>query len=199
MKELWIQATEIYNLPFTIGLILCCAYWLVSIIGIFDFDMDIEVEVGGGGGFTALLGFVNKSKVPTMLVLTILFTSMWTISLISNELWNSSDSLLVAIGLVVPNFIVSVIIVKYVTIPIAPLFKAINDDVEAAEPLVGQLGKVKSRVLDHNYGQVEVLRKNDSPALVNCKLRESDEPLVRGEEVLIISCLLYTSPSPRDS
>ena len=79
------------------------------------------------------------------------------------------------------------IIVKYVTIPIAPLFKAINDDVEAAEPLVGQLGKVKSRVLDHNYGQVEVLRKNDSPALVNCKLRESDEPLVRGEEVLIIS------------
>ena len=188
MKEIWIQATEIYNLPLTIGLIFFCAYWVISSIGIFDFDADMDIDVdAGGSAMGSILGFVNATEVPVMFVLSVLNLSMWVISMISNELLNASGNIGVAAGLFVVNFIISVLIVKFVTKPLAPLFKAIRNDVEAAEPLIGQTGKIKSRVLDHTYGQVEVTRKNTAPALLNCKLRESDEAMLRGEEVLIIS------------
>ena len=192
MKELWIQATESYNLPLTIGLIFFCGYWIISSIGIFDFDADVDVELDAdidinGGVFSSMLNFVNAADVPVMFVLTIINLSMWVISMISNDLLNPVGSLTVAGWFFIINFILSVIITKYITKPMAPLFHAIKNDVEAAEPLVGQSGKVKSRVLDHHYGQVTVLRNNTAPALVNCRLRESDEPLVRGEEILILS------------
>ncbi len=194
MKELWIQATEFYNLPLTIGLICFCAYWLISSIGLFDLDTDVDIEVdteidvgGAGGIFSSILNFVNAADVPVMLILTLLDAAMWAISMIANGLWNTAGSAGIALGLLLPNFIISVIIVRYLSKPLAPLFNAIKNDVEAAEPLIGQVGKVKSRVLDSNYGQVEVARYHTAPALVNCMLRESDKPMVRGEEVLLIS------------
>lgn len=192
MKELWIQATEVYNLPLTIGLICFCLYWIISSIGILDIDADLDIDTdidveGGSSILGSLLNFVNATDVPVMLFLTVLNTFMWGISMLSNEWFNQSGHLGIAAGLLLVNFIISVLFAKYMTKPLAPLFNAIKKDVEAAEPLIGQTGIVKSRVLDHNYGQVEVPRLNTAPALVNCKLRESDRAMVRGEEVLIIS------------
>ena len=162
MKELWIQATESYNLPLTIGLIFFCAYWIISSIGIFDFDTDIDVEVDtdvdlNGGVFSSVLNFVNAADVPVMLVLTLLNFSMWAISMISNELWNPEGSMSLASLFIIANLILSIFVVKILSKPLAPLFNAIKNDVEAAEPLIGQSGKVKSRILDHHYGQVEDL------------------------------------------
>ena len=195
VKELWIQATEIYNLPLTIGLIFFCAYWVISSIGIFDFDTDVDIEVDtdldveGGGGvsvFNGILNFVNATDVPLMLVLTIINTVMWMIAMATNHVLNPNNVSLVAFGLLVGNFIISVIVARYITKPLAPLFKSLTDDVEKALPLVGQTGKVKSRVLDHNYGQVEIPRDKNAPALINCKLSESDSALVRGADVLVV-------------
>ncbi len=177
------------------GLIIFCLYWLVSSIGIFDFDTDVDVDLDidaeadvdlNGGIFSSILNFVNAADVPLMLVLTLLNVSTWVISMISNEFWNPDHHLGIAAGLFVVNFIISVIITRYMTKPLAPLFHAIKNDVEAAEPLIGQSGKVKSRVLDHHYGQVQVKREKTSPALLNCKLSETDKPLVRGDEVLVV-------------
>jgi len=194
VKELWEQATQAYNLPLTIGLIIFCIYWVVSSIGIFDFDADVEVEIDAdaevdlnGGFFGTIMNFVNAADVPVMLVLTVLNVCTWVISMISNEFWNPDHSIAIAAGLFIANFIISVILVKYLTKPLAPLFNAIKNDVEAAEPLIGQSGIVKSRVLDHNYGQVRVKRHNTSPALLNCRLSDTDQPLLRGDEVLIVS------------
>jgi len=168
VKELWIQATESYNLPLTIGL--------------FDFDTDIDVEVDtdvdlNGGVFSSILNFVNAADVPVMLLLTLLNFSMWAISMISNELWNPGGSMSLASLFIIANFILSIFVVKILSKPLAPLFNAIKNDVEAAEPLIGQSGKVKSRILDHHYGQVEVPRLNTAPALVNCRLRETKQKI----------------------
>ncbi len=193
VKELWEQALQSYNLPLTIGLIIFCAYWIVSSIGIFDFDANVNVDLDAdaeidlnGGFFGTIMNFVNAADVPVMLVLTLLNVCTWVISMISNEFWNPDHSIGIAAGLFIANFIISVILVRYLTKPLAPLFNAIKNDTEAAEPLIGQSGIVKSRVLDHNYGQVRVKRHNTSPALLNCKLSDTDQPLVRGDEVLIV-------------
>jgi len=151
-----------------------------------DIDTDIDVE-GGSSILGSLLNFVNATDVPVMLFLAILNLFMWIISILSNSWFNPSGNMNIVAGLLIVNFIISIFIAKYLTKPLAPLFNSIKNDVEAAEPLIGQSGIVKSRVLDHNYGQVEVPRLNTAPALVNCKLRDSDKPMVRGEEVLIIS------------
>ena len=172
-----------------------CAYWVISSIGIFDFDTDVDIDLDmdadadvsiDGGIFSSILNFVNAADVPVMLVLTLLNVSMWVISMISNEQWNPDASLGIAALFFILNFIISVVVTKFLTKPLAPLFNAIKTDVEAATPLIGQSGKVKSRILDHHYGQVEVARDKNAPALLNCKLSDSDAAMVRGEEVLIV-------------
>lgn len=196
MKELWEQATQIYNLPLTIGLIFFCLYWIISSLGVFDFDSDVDVDLdveadadvsASGGVFNSILNFVNAADVPVMLVLTVLNVFAWVISMISNGFWNPNHSIGIAALLFVLNFVISVVLTRYMTKPLMPIFKAIRNDVEAAAPLIGQSGKVKSKVLDHKYGQVEVKRDKQAPALLNCKLSENDQPLVRGNEVLVVS------------
>ena len=80
----------------------------------------------------------------------------------------------------------SVLAVKYTTLPLVPFFKAVGAEAEKSVPLIGQIGTVKSQVLDASYGQVEVLRDKDSPALLNCMLSEDHKPLERGQEVIVI-------------
>lgn len=195
MKELWEQATQVYNLPLTVGLIFFCAYWVISSIGIFDFDTDVDVDLDldadsdvsiDGGIFSSILNFVNAAEVPVMLILTVLNAFMWAISMSVNEHWNPEGNLGIASLFFVLSFIVSIFLTKYLTKPIAPLFNSIKNDVEAATPLVGQVGKVKSRVLDHNYGQIIVERDKNAPALLSCKLSETDNALVRGDEVIVV-------------
>ncbi len=196
MNELWEQATQTYNLPLTIGLIICCVYWLVSTIGIFDFDTDVDVDVdidadmdvnsGSSGLFSSILSFVNASEVPLMLILTLINVYMWAIAMLTNHVLNPENISWLALVLFGLNFIISVILTRYTTKPLAPLFVSLQDDTEKALPLVGQTGKVKSRVIDHKYGQVEIPRDKDSPALINCKLSETDQPMVRGEDVLVV-------------
>jgi len=135
----------------------------------------------------SIMNFVNAMDVPVMFVLSLLNVYLWMGALVSNYYLNPDHSLLVAGGLFIVNFIVSVLAVKLTTIPLIPFFKAVGSDAEQTEPLIGQIGKVKSRVLDTSYGQVEVLRDKAAPALLNCKLSESDESLTKGEEVVIVS------------
>lgn len=195
MKELWEQATQTYNLPLTIGMIIFSVYWIISSIGLFDFDTDVDIDLDldaeadinvDGGIFSSILHFVNATDVPLMLILTLINTLMWGIAMATNHVINPENHQWLALALFIANFIVSVVITRYISKPLAPLFKSLQDDVEKALPLVGQVGKVKSRVLDHHYGQVEIPRDKDSPALINVKLSDTDSPLVRGDEVLVV-------------
>ncbi len=194
MKEIWDQAFLIYNLPLTLLLGLVSLFWLVSLVGIGDFDseVDIDAEVDGGadllsgGGLGFLMRAVNAHDVPVMLVLSLLTLFLWLISIASNFYLNSGESGLIAFGLFLVNFLLSVIGVKLVTQPLCPMFRSIKNDKEHQEPLIGSTGFVKSRVLDKDFGQCEVIRPKGAPALLNCRLAEGEEPMVRGEEILVI-------------
>ena len=195
MKELWEQALLSYNLPLTILLGLVGVFWLLSLLGALDFDsfetdfdVDADANVDGGDGsvFEGVMKFVNAQDVPIMFILSLLTLIMWVISIASNYYLNSSGSEWLALGFLSANFIVSVILVKFVTQPLRPLFRAMKNDQEHQEPLIGSSGFVKSRVLDQGFGQCEVTRPNGAPALLNCKLASREEPLVRGDQILVI-------------
>ena len=191
MNELWEHALLPYNMPLTVLLGLMAVYWVFSLIGAADFDFDFDVEadaegdVGSGHHILgAILKFVNAQDIPIMMVLSFLTLFMWSISLLANSILNSGHSNLIALGILVVNFIVSTLIVKAITQPLRPLFRAIKKD-EKHEPLVGAVGIVKSRVIDENYGQISVQRVQGAPALLNAYLDEG--ALVRGESVLVLS------------
>ena len=191
MNELWEHALLPYNMPLTVLLGLMAVYWVFSLIGAadFDFDFDVEADADGDVGsghhiLGAILKFVNAQDIPIMMVLSFLTLFMWSISLLANSILNPGHSNLIALGILVVNFIVSTLIVKAITQPLRPLFRAIKKD-EKHEPLIGAVGVVKSRVIDENYGQISVPRAQGAPALLNAYLDEG--ALVRGEPVLVLS------------
>ncbi len=196
MKEIWEQAIIGYNLPLTILLGLVLLFWIVSLLGVGDFDADLDVDLdldadGGAGGqaegtFGFLLRVVNAQDIPLMLVLSLLSIFMWAIAIASNFYLNPGQSSFLASLFLIGNFIVSVILVKVVTQPLRSFFRTMKNDKEHQEPLIGSAGHVKSRVLDSKFGQCEVIRPKGAPALLNCRLAEGEEPLVRGHKILVI-------------
>lgn len=198
MKEIWEQALLAHNLPLTILLGFVCIFWLLAVLGTvdmesldFDFDTDVDGDLDtdatpGSAGFLAgMMKLVNATDVPVMMVLSLLTLFMWVISILSNSAFNPDHSGYIAAGLIVGNFIVSCIFVKAITQPLIPFFKAFKKGENDDEPVIGRVGIVKSRVIDGKYGQVEVPRENGAPAIVNSRMADGHEPLVRGTEVLL--------------
>jgi len=200
MNEFIQEAIHSFNLPLTLLMGLVVIFWILSLLGTIDMDsLDLDLDVDAGTDADAdvdsevdvghnILGttlkLVNAQDVPIMMVLSLLTLFMWTISIITNFYINPDKSALLALGLLVGNFIVSVLLVNLITQPLRPIFRAIKKDEEHV-PLVGSIGTVKSRVIDQKYGQVEVIREGGSPALLNARLE--DGALTRGETVIITS------------
>ena len=202
MKEIFEQAILSYNLPLTILLGVMLLYWVLSLVGAVDvdtfdvdFDADVDVETStdtttdahssGGSVFMGIMRFVNAQDVPLMIILSFLTLFLWTLSIFTNYYFNPAGHDLVALGLLAGNFIISVLLVKAVTQPLRPLMRAIKNDSDAPPPVIGSVGIVKSRLIDQNFGQVEVTREKGAPALLNCRLREGETAMMRGSEVLI--------------
>lgn len=196
MSEFIQQALLPYNLPLTILMGAVTVFWILSLLGTidldgldFDFDtdtdVDLDTEVSAGHNYLGTaLKFVNAQDVPIMMVLSLLTLFMWVFSILMNSVFNPEHSGLLALGLLLANFIGSTLCVKAITHPVRPFFRAIKKDEEVV-PLVGSVGTVKSRTIDTNFGQVSVTRENGAPALLNARLEDGE--LARGETVVIVS------------
>lgn len=198
MKELWEHAILFYNLPLTILLGLVLVFWLVSVVGAvdldgldLDFDVDADLDVDGEGAASGLSGifgfamrFVNAQDVPITIILSLLSVFMWATSLLANSYLNPGHSGWIALGLFVGNFFFSAILVKATTQPLRPFLRSLKAE-DTTEPLIGLVGTVKSRVLDKDFGQIEVPRISGAPALLNAILPDGHDSLVRGDQVLV--------------
>lgn len=196
MKELWEHAILFYNLPLTILLGLVLVFWLVSVLGAvdldgLDLDFDVDADVDGDGASSALSGifgfamrFVNAQDVPVTIILSLLSVFMWATSLLANSYLNPNHSAWIALGLFLGNFFFSAVLVKATTQPLRPFLRSLKVE-DTPEPLIGLVGTVKSRVLDKDFGQVEVPRISGAPALLNAILPDGHESLVRGAQVLV--------------
>lgn len=190
--EIWQQAIRTYNLPLTILLGIVLLFWVVSLLtgGDFDADVDADIDVDGidtGGVLSVILRVVNAQDIPVTLVVSLLSLFLWGISILLNYYFNPNDNGWVAFGFFLLNFIMSVLLVKAVTQPLRPLFRAVKNDDEHKEPLIGSEGHIKSRVLDANFGQCEIIRPKGAPALLNCRLAEGEEVMLRDQKILVVA------------
>lgn len=182
-------------LTLLLGLVVC--YWLLVILGALDFETDMPDDLGdgdvdahhghgvntGGAWITAgrLFGF---SQVPIVVWGSFIILFMWFVSLVLNQKWNADADTLRALLLLLPNFVISAIATKLVTIPVAKLFKAMADADTEAEEVIGRTGTVVSMEADERYGQLEIAA-NGAPLLINVRTQLGAPALPKGTQAQV--------------
>ena len=192
MKEIWEISTLPYMLPVTVALGLFVAFVLLSVLtggigeGIdFDLDGDVDLEASGGGFLDTFLHVVNADKVPTMLVFAVLSVFMWMSGVALTVLINPSHSNLIGLGVLALAFVVSVVLTRYMVKPFIPLFKMLKQGEDNGVKIEGCQGTVKSIEITEKFCQVEIIGC-DGPVLLNARLREGEELLQKGDDVVVL-------------
>ena len=187
-------------LPFTLLLIPIALYWGLCLVGMLDFefldvDFDMDAEGGEGGeaeggsnflgdSFHTALKAVNATDVPVMIVLSILVIMLWCCTMLGNLWFNKDGESGLAVAIALGGLVSAVLLTRLTTTPLKPVFRALKGSGTANRPVVGRVGKVRSRVLDTKGGQIEV-EDAETPLLLSARLSEESESLVRGDEVII--------------
>lgn len=198
MTELFREATTWYNLPLTVLLGLVVLYWIVAGIGVLgegteldlDADIDSDANLNGGHGigdtFAALLKFVNMDQVPTMIVLSVLVISTWTLAIIGNYFFTGAGNVIAALLVALASFVISLFITKAVTFPMAKGLRKMKEaDRETQESIIGRTGVVRSGSVSMELGQVEIEMRS-APLLINARMREGHARLKKGDECIVI-------------
>jgi len=173
-----------------------------------DVDLDLDLEVDADGDFDSynpdidlpqknvnvetqtegigiqFLRYFNFDEMPLMFMLTILFFSMWFISInVTHYLGLQSSAL--GFLLLIPNLIVSLFMVKILTKPLAKLYRMVNHKGEEEIDFLGRRCIVKSPVSGEKLGQVEVTIKGD-PIRIQAKGFRGAQ-ISSGEEAVIVN------------
>lgn len=198
-------------LTFALGLVV--VYWLMVIIGVLDLDTDIpdvhldtdgivdlSHDASSGSVWLSTSRAFGFSKIPIVVWASFLILFLWFISLVLNQYWNPQATTTRALALLIPNFFISAIITKIVTIPVAKLFSAMSESDPEAEEVLGRTGTVTTMEADESYGQVEIICKG-APLLINVRTRPGDVALKKGTSVTLIAAgpdhnFYYIEPSP---
>jgi len=166
----------------------------------FDVDMDTDIdnynpdvdlppkninsEVQTESAGIQFLRYFNFDELPLMFMLTILFFSIWFISInITYSFgWQSNW---IGFLMLLPNLIVSLFITKLLTKPISRLYRMIDHKGEEEIDFLGRRCIVKSPVSGEKLGQIEIIVKGD-PIRVQAKGFKGAS-ISSGEEALIVN------------
>ncbi|MGK0390261.1 MAG: putative membrane protein [Maribacter sp.] len=196
MLELLNEAVNPANLVYTILLGLAILYALSVIIGFAgmdaidfdididaDVDVDVDTDVNGGGLFIQMLSFFNLGKVPFMIIYSITTLSMWTIGMIFNYSIGNEDIIL-TLATFIPVLFVSLIITKLITTPLVPVFKSMNEGVEAVD-YIGLEGTLLLSISSSEKSQAEISINGDIHKISVSLNPEDNSNLAKGTPIYI--------------
>ena len=118
-----------------------------------------------------------------MIVLSVLVLTSWTFSMVANHYWTGGSSLL-ALAFLGVNFVVTIIITRYVTMPLKPLFRAINKQYDKPVELIGAHCKILTTEANGEFGQGEITT-DGAPLLINVRVL-NNETLRRGDLAVVV-------------
>lgn len=204
------------NLIPTAMMILIMLYWMLMIFGVvgmdmFDIDVDIDADLGldvdadlgldvdgevsTAGGSTATGGdsflkevfdFFYLTDIPIVIVATTFMFAYWVSSLVTNGLFNEGQTFLVSLIWFIPNLIVGLAFMRISLIPLVRLFKKTGPEDRSRSDMYGRVGRVKSRQVTEQYGEIEV-REDDGTEIVLNAYTAKNHRLVQGDAAKIIS------------
>jgi hypothetical protein len=214
MKELFDAAFSAVNIIPTVLLLLILFYWIFVIIGAMDVDtisvdvdtdLDIDVDtdvevdvdsdidtdtevdshgVGSVAFLNSILAFFNLGKMPFMVWLSFVVIPMWVISILFNH-YLGNNSILLSLAVLIPNLIVSLLISKVLTTPIAIAFRKMSESEEDNFSYKGKMCEIMMPVSNTRFGQAEINR-DGTIYRINVLTRQEDVQLEKGDTALII-------------
>lgn len=180
MNDLFNAAISAPNIIPTALVVFVLFYWLVVILGaididFFDFDVELDAEADVDGEISVtwlnhVLAFFNLGQVPFMVFMTFLIIPMWVISVMGNY-YLGNETFWLSLILLIPNFIVSLFIAKFLTLPFIHLFGKLDHDIEKNKSLIGKICTVITSASDMSIGQARI-QTNGAPLLLNVKTPE---------------------------
>lgn len=198
MLELFQATYSPVNIIPAVFLTSVICYWLLVIFGALDinsFDVEVDLEAdfeidadGGTSEFSVswlnnVLSFFNIDKIPLMIFLTFTAIPLWAISVMVNHFFGN-ESFLLALLFLIPEFILSVLIAKPLTIPFVKIFSKLNEPTEQNADLLGKIGKVIISATDEKIGQADV---NIAGSSYRLNIKTKNGKINRGESLLIVN------------
>ncbi|MDB6080475.1 MAG: hypothetical protein JWO82_4222 [Akkermansiaceae bacterium] len=131
------------------------------------------------------LRILNAQEVPVMIVLSVLVIFLWGGAMIGN-LWfhpnpDGWGGTLISLG----SLATSIVATRLILIPVKPLFRMMQTDVEEETPITGRSGYVRTAFVTESDGQV-VVENRGSPIIVGARTVHGAEPISRNTTVLIV-------------
>ena len=208
MIEIYQEAIRLINFPLSLLMVIVIVYWVFAIIGVLDLDIlhistdadvsgpdlhvdggdgDVNFEHGGGdhGALHHIFGFLHVGEAPVTVILSMLFTFMWGLSMTANHYFNKGDSIWLGLAYLIPNFLVSITATGVAVIPIASLFRKLNDEHNVKKDVVGDICTILTSRVDCESGQCEVTAEG-APITVNARTAEAGEILTKGQKAVVV-------------
>jgi len=204
MKELIEISFSPVNAFFSIMSIVMVVYWILVIVAGLDPDLlsvdfdsaDLETnfdsnahdlpdrgETSDGSDFMKVLKFFNFDELPLMFILTIIFFTMWFIG-VNVSYYLGIESTLLGFLLLIPNFILSLFIVKIFSRPLSYVYKQVNHKGEPEIDFLGRRCVVFSSLDQNKTGQVQ-LNVNGDPMKLAAR-SNTEEKLIAGQQAVIV-------------
>lgn len=193
MQLIWMEAFTPANIIFTVLLIVVLLYWtlvLLGGLGLSDFDLDLEgdadMEVDAGAGISWLGGalqFFNFGKMPFMVIMSFVILPAWMLSMLANH-YLGGGSLLFAAALFFPILFVSLLIAKVLTMPLLPVFDALDKGEEVLD-YTGLQAEILLAASAAQSGQARILHE-DAPLLIMVRPEPDHPDLPRGTQVVVL-------------
>lgn len=147
-----------------------------------DADHDAHAD-SGPGLLTQVMRFVHMGDVPVMIVVSILALCAWIFSMIANHYW-TGHSLPRVLIILVPVLLLSALLTRYLTLPLAGFFRALNREYEEHQPLVGRTCVITTSEATADFGQARIETKG-APVIVNVRVSEGG-PLRKHDAALLV-------------
>jgi hypothetical protein len=203
MNEALAYSFQSINVFPTILLLITVLYWVAVIlgaldVGFLDFDLDpdfetdvnVEIDVGtevdaeAGGGFAeSFLSFFNLGRIPVMVVFSFFSISFWLVAININH-YLGIETLWIAILLYFPIIFGSMFVSKFCTIPLLPVFGALNKEGQTKQDLVGTLGVTVLPLSKGKLGQVKLI-KDEETFVIKVRTLHPDR-IKKGQQVIVI-------------
>ncbi len=205
MQELFDHSFSLINVIPTFLLFFSLVYWVIVMIGAIDtdfldvdidldmdadIDMDVDLDVDADvpegasiGWFNSVLTFFNLGQIPLMIFITFLALPMWFIAIVGNYYLGVSN-FIIALLLLIPNFIVSLFLAKFATMPFVKLFTRLKKEGTSNQSLTGKICKVILVASDSRLGQAEI-NEDGTSYLISTKTTNG-LIIKKGETALVI-------------
>jgi hypothetical protein len=141
-----------------------------------------EISADGPGGFMQSLIFFNVGKVPLLILLSFFAIPLWIITMLVNY-YLGIESFGTSLLLLVPEIIVSLFLAKFLSSPIAHLFKKMEETTGKPTDFTGKTAYARFDMEANKLGHIEI---DESGKHIILHAISDKGPVEKGQRVLII-------------